>query len=179
MPGFKIPSNFNPTTGINIERIFDADSDASPQEPTGKGTALSLKIKFGPAKGTVFDPLMIDVDGKTTVNKSGLYRFKVALQYGRTGASGISLLLFGVMIQGVQAGKTVISKLNNPNEDKFFENDTWIFLSAGTELTFELMRDEVGDNSGGLFGFSPTAEGGNEWNVAPSASLRAERWVGN
>ena len=96
---------------------------------------------------------------------------------GRTGASGTSILLFRVLVNGVQAGRSIVTKLGNADEEQYFENDTWIFLPAGAVLTFEVMRDAAGSNFGGLFGFDPTVDGGNEWNDAPSAAIRVEGWV--
>lgn len=120
---------------------------------------------------------MVDATGIVTINEAGLYRFKVALQFGRTGASGTSVLLFRVLVNDVQAGRSIVAKLGSAEEEQYFENDTWIYLPATTTLKFQLMRDADGSNFGGLFGFDPTVDGGNEWDVAPSAAFRAERLI--
>jgi hypothetical protein len=62
-----------------------------------------------------------------------------------------------------------------PNVTSYFENDTWVELPSGVDLVFEVMRDSAGNNSGGLFGFAPSADPG-QWNDSPCAALRVERW---
>jgi len=168
---------FNTTNDINIERLLDGIATADEQDPTGLGPANAMQINFGPAVNDVTDPVMLDELGTVTVNESGLYRIKVALQYGRTGASGTSILLFRVRANDVQAGSSISTKLINSNLTQYFENDTWILLPAGTTLKYDVMRDSSGSNSGGLIGFNPTAAAGAEWNTAPSAAIRIERWV--
>jgi hypothetical protein len=169
-------NKFDPTTDIAIERLLDGLSTELIQEPTGTGAANSIQIEFGPAFGTGADPISMLADGTITANQAGTYRAKVALQFGRSGASGTSLLLFRVRVNGVQAGRSIAAKLNNSNEEQYFENDTWLTVPAGAELRFDLMRDDSGNDSGGLFGILPTIEAGS-WNNAPSAAIRIERWV--
>lgn len=170
-------NTFNPTNDINIERLFDGASASTSQQPSGVGPLNSEQVEFGPAINDESDPVMLAVDGTLTANASGLYRIKVALQFGRTGASGTSILLFRVRVNDVQAGQSVTAKLSSSDATQYFENDTWIFLPAGTTLKFDVMRDAAGSNFGGLIGFVPTVDAGNEWNSAPSAAIRVERWT--
>ncbi len=167
---------FNPTSGITIERLLDGLSVAASQEPTGTGAANAVQIEFGPALNLPTDPVNILSDGTTTINEAGTYRIKVALQFGRVGAAGVSKVLFRVKVNGVQAGRSIAAFISNANEEQYFENDTWLTVPAGTELKFDLMRDAAGNNSGGLFQVTPTAEAG-AWNNAPTAAIRIERWV--
>lgn len=167
----------NPATEINIERIFDGISTTTPQLPSGLGPLNSHQIDFGPAINGPLDLVQMDINGTITVNIAGTYRIKVALQFGRSGASGISSVLFRVRVNDVQAGRTIATKLNDDSSTQYFENDTWITLPAGTVLKFDIMRDAAGSNFGGLYGFDPTVDAGNEWNEAPSAAIRVERWI--
>ena len=181
MSGFKpfnpSGSGFNPTSGIAIERILDAESSSAAQEPTGLGVANEIQVTFGDAVNAGGDPVMLSAAGVLTFNEAGLYRLKVALQFGRTGASGTSELLFKADVDGVQAGRSIYAKLSNASEEQYLENDSWLQLSAATEITYFIMRDSAGNNSGGLIGITPTVDGGSEWNDAPSASIRVERWI--
>lgn len=171
-------SSFNPTTGMVIERTLDALSVATTQSPTGLGTANSIQIEFGPAVNTVSDPASTLADGTVNLNLAGTYRIKLALQFGRTGSSGTSILLFRVTDGlGNQLGRSISALIDNPNTDRYLENDTWLTVPDNTVLKFEIMRDSAGNNSGGLLATVPTVDGGNEWNVAPSAAIRIERWV--
>lgn len=158
---------------ISIERVLDAYSTLATQNPTGLGEANATQITFGAAANTGSDPVNLLSDGTLEVNESGLYRIKTSLQFGRTGASGTAGLLFRVLLNGTQAGRSVYYKLANADSTQYFENDSWVNLTAGTEVTFEVMREDSGNNSGGLVGFTPTGS----WNTSSSASLRVERWV--
>lgn len=168
-----IPSDYN---DIVIERIIDNISEAESQEPAGTGVANAIQVEFGVAANTPSDPVNILSDGTLTINETGTYRIKVALQFGRTGASGTSLILFKVDVNDVQAGRSIAARINNPNVLSYFENDTWITLPAGVTLKFFVMRDAQGDDSGGLFKITPTAEAGS-WNDASCAAIRVERWT--
>lgn len=169
-------SSFDPTTGIVIQRIFDATSLAPNQQPTGVGVTNAIKVEFGAAQNTLSDPAMIDSAGKVTINQAGTYRIKLALQFGRTGASGTSTVLFRALINGLQIGRTLATKLSNSNDTVYLENDNWINFPAGSTIEVEIMRDASGSNFGGLFETVPTLEAGS-WAVAPCAVIRVERWI--
>lgn len=182
MNGFK-PFNpgagsFNPTTDIAIERLFDGVSVAATQLPSTTGPANALQVEFGPAIGTVSDPVSMDVNGTITFNDAGTYRIKIALQFGRAGSVGESILLFRVTDDvGTQLGRSIAAKLDNSNITAYLENDTWLTVPAGLIVEFQVMRDAAGDDSGGLIMTIPTVDGGNEWDNAPTAAIRVERWV--
>ena len=167
--------SFDPTTGISVERLLDATATDATQFPVGKGISNALQINFGAASGGALEPYTLGADGSLTINEGGLYRIKVALQFGRSGSSGTSELLFRVLTNGVQAGRSVAAKISNANDEQYVENDNWVNIPAGLVITFEVMRDDAGNNSGGLIAYEPTDEGVGTWNNAPSAALRLER----
>ena len=168
---------FNATTDIIIERVLEAVSLANVQEPTGLGIANAIQVEFGVAQFTVSDPVMMDVDGTVTFNAAGMYRVKSVFQFGRTGASSTSELLFRLLVDGVQLGRSVGVKLGNSDDLSYIDIDNWFNIPAGTVLTTEIMRDNSGDNSGGIFKTSPTDEGAGTWGDVPCTVLRIERWT--
>lgn len=168
---------FDPSTALSIQRVLDASSDASAQVPTGLGVANKVQVTFGPAQGTISDPVMLAANGDVTINKTGVYLFTTALQVSRSGASGTSIVLFRVTGNNVQAGRTVQFKLSSADVNQVFENNAKAILPAGTVLRYEMMRDSEGSNFGGLTGFTPTVDGGNEWDITPAAAIRIERYV--
>jgi hypothetical protein len=170
-------SGFDPTTGIIIERLIDGTSLAASQEPTGLGIANSINVEFGAAIGTGSDPVEMDVNGLLTFNDTGLYRIKIVFQFGRTGQSGNSEILFRFLINGVQLGRSVGAKLGNADDLQYIDIDNWFNVPAGTTLATQIMRDNSGDDSGGLFRTLPTNEGAGTWNDVPCAVVRVERWV--
>lgn len=171
-------SGFNPTTDIVIERLIDGDSLAATQNPTGVGIANAIQVEFGPAVGTGSDPVNLDVNGVLFINETGTYRIKIALQFGRSGSSQTSVLLFRVTDNaGNQLGRSIAALIDDANTDRYLENDTWLTVPAGTELTFEVMRDNSGNDAGGLIATFPDDEGAGTWNDAPTAAIRVERWT--
>ena len=169
-------NKFNPTTDITIERVLEAVSLATSQEPTGLGIANAIKLEFGAAQFTGGDPVMIDVNGQVTFNDAGLYRVKSIFQFGRTGASGTSEVLFRLLVNGAQIGRSVGVKLGNSDDLDYIDIDNWFNVPAGTTLETEIMRDNVGNDSGGVFKTTPTDEGAGTWGDVPCTVLRIERW---
>ncbi|HIB76092.1 MAG TPA: hypothetical protein EYO58_00460 [Flavobacteriales bacterium] len=169
--------SFDPTTDIAIERLIEGVSLAADQQPSGLGIANALKVEFGAAIGTGASDVQMDVNGLVTFNTGGLYRVKVVFQFGRTGAASVSELLFRFLINGVQLGRSVGVKLENADALRYIDIDNWFNVPTGAILETEIMRDNSGNNSGGLFQTTPTNEGAGTWNVVPSAVMRVERWI--
>lgn len=170
-------SPFDPATGMLIERLIDGTSLAVDQQPSTTGIANAINIEFGAAIGTVSDPVQLDVNGRATFNVGGLYRIKVVFQFGRTGAAGVSELLFRFLVNDAQLGRTVGVKLGNSDALRYIDIDNWFNVPEGTTLDTQIMRDSAGNDSGGLFKTIPTDEGVNTWNDVPCAVLRIERLV--
>jgi hypothetical protein len=158
-----------------IERVLNANSIAANQVPTGLGPVNAIQIEFGAAQFGPTDPVSIDVNGSITFNQTGLYRIKISAQIGRSGAGGVSELLVRALIGGVQAGRTVAAKLDNANVIIPYSDEAWLNIPATTVLSYELMRDSSGANSGGLVGQDVTVEAGS-WEQDVCSELRIERW---
>ena len=169
---------FNPTTDMVMERLIEGVSLAANQQPTGTGIANALMVEFGAAQNSASDPVSLDAAGVATFHTAGMYRIKVVFQFGRTGGSQTSNVLFRFLVGGVQVGRSVGVKLGNADDLRYIDIDNWFNVPAGTTLVTEIMRDSAGNNSGGLFQTTPTDEGAGTWNVVPSAVLRIERLVG-
>ena len=168
---------FNPLTDLAIERLIEGVSLSANQQPSGLGIANALKVEFGAAIGTGASDVQMDVNGLVTFNTGGLYRIKVVFQFGRTGAASVSELLFRFLINGAQLGRSVGVKLENADALRYIDVDNWFNVPAGATLETEIMRDNSGNNSGGLFQTTPTNEGAGTWNVVPSAVMRIERFI--
>lgn len=156
---------------IGIERLLDGLSVAASQTPVALDTPL--QIEFGPAVNTPTDPAMLDAAGKLTINETGTYRIKISVAIGRTGGAGVSELFIRALVNGVGAGQTIHTKISSSDFYLPYSDEAWLTLPAGTEITYEVVRDSAGNNSGGLFQSTPTLAG---WAKNPSAALRVERW---
>lgn len=169
--------SFDPTTDIAIERLIDGISLSADQQPAGLGIANAINVEFGAAIGTGGDPVQMDVNGQLTFNTAGLYRIKVVFQFGRTGSSGTSEILFRFLVDGVQLGRTVGVKLGNADDLRYIDIDNWFNVPLGATLDTQVMRDNAGNNSGGLFQTIPTDEGAGTWADVPCAVMRVERLI--
>ena len=168
-----------PFVGVTgIERLYDGETAVSPQQPSALDTTLELQ--FGPAEGTASDPIQTLVRGGNPeasilqINTSGLYRIKTAIQFGRTGGAGTSILNFRALINGTQAGRSINAQIENSNVVQLLVDEAWLDLTAGMQITYELIRDSGGNNSGGAF--AGTTSGSTGYNAAPAVALRVERW---
>jgi hypothetical protein len=172
---------FNPTTDINIERLYDGESLLASQQPSTIDTPL--EIQFGVVQGGPSDPIqtIANVGSEASIlriNTPGTYRIKTAIQYGRTGASGTSILNFRVKVAGSQAGRSINQRISNSNETSIFTDEAWItFPVAPIDIVYEVIRDSNGNDSGGLF--AGEVSGSTGWNASPSCALRVERWIGS
>ena len=153
-----------------VERLLDASSTATTQLPSGLDAPI--QIEFGAAQSN--DYVSLSASGALTINTAGLYRLKVNAEIGRTGGSGTSHIFLRALVDGTQAGRSVAYLVANANDTKSFTDEAWLNLPAGTVITYEIMRDSAGHDSGGLYAASATTLA---WNDAPTAALRVERFV--
>lgn len=173
-------NKFDPFTGLEIQRLYDGESSITPQEPSSLDTPIY--IQFGPPQGTALDPVQTIAQGIDTeasilqINEAGTYRIKTAIQYGRESSAGTAILNFRALVNGVQAGRSINQRLQNANTTSIFTDEAWLTLPAGVTITYEVIRDSNGNNSGGLI--AGEVSGSTGWNGSPSVALRVERWKG-
>lgn len=158
---------------IKDELLFRAVSVAANQQPTL--VDIALQIEFGIAQKSSSDPVMIDALGNVTFNQAGNYLAEMTVQFGRSGASGTSLLFGRILINGVAILNSPAVKLPNADSLSVIQfNIPVLNIPATAILTFEIIRDSTGNNSGGLFQNTPIASG---WNPSPTAILNIYRTV--
>jgi len=164
-----VPTN---PDNLVIERLIDGLSAAADQQPPSTDTPL--QIEFGPSQFGPSDPVSLSSAGVLTVNEAGTYRIKISIAAGRTGGAGVSNLYFRALVNGVQAGQSVHLKVDSANIYVPYSDEAWLTLPAGVTISYEVLRDSTGNNSGGLFQSNPTLAG---WADNPSAAIRVERWA--
>lgn len=146
--------------------VLSAQSTVN-QLPSGLNSAL--QVSFGSAQGTSGDAVMIDANGTITFNQTGLYLVNGYGNIERQGSSGgVTVTLFRFLINGVQYGSTKGVELDSTGVMFPYELTIPITITtAGTTMTFEIMRDSSGVNNGGLY--THTNLGG--WSNVPSAEV--------
>lgn len=167
---------FNPAN-FTIERCVDGLSVAANQNPTGTGEAGSVQVEFGPAANGLSDSVQLLANGTLVFNDAGLYRVKITLTYGRSGGAGISELRFRALVNGTQAGQSIGTKIGSADVAQVYTDEAWLALPAGTEISYEIMRDSSGTDSGGLLQTTVTGATAPDWNPTTCAAIRVERWV--
>lgn len=147
--------------GVKEVEVLRASSTVA-QAPTAVDTALQLI--FGAAQGTASNSVMI--------NAAGSYAVRIKLQAGRTGASGTSILLSRILVNGSQYGSPAATKLVSADVTIPIESRVAVNVTAGQTMAVQIMRDSAGANFGGVYPQTATVAA---WGVAPSALLVISR----
>ena len=148
-------------------QILRAVSTAADQQPSALDTAL--QVEFGAAQLGPTDPVQLAADGTLTINEAGSYFVLAVFQFGRTGSAQVSHLYGRVLVNGSQVLNSVHARIEDGDVLIPLQLDIrFVSIPAGAAVTFEIIRDSAGNNSGGLFQADPTPTG---WEVAPSASI--------
>lgn len=136
---------------------------------TPSGLDSPLQVSFGAAQGTSGDAVMIDANGLITFNQTGLYLINGYGNIERQGSSGgVTVTLFRFLVNGVQSSSTKGVELDSTGVMFPYEITIPINITtAGTTMSFEIMRDSSGVNNGGLY--THTNLGG--WSNVPSAEI--------
>lgn len=155
--------------GVKEVEVLRAASTAT-QAPTAVDTPLQLS--FGTAQGSASDPVMINAAGTVTFNTAGNYSIRIKLQNGRTGATGTSILLSRILLNGVQVGSSAAVKMTQTDATTPSESRVVVNPTAGQTFQVQIMRDSAGSNFGGVYPHTATV---TTWGVAPSALLVISR----
>ena len=157
--------------GVNEVDVIRGFSTAAAQQPSTTNTPI--QVEFGAAQTAT--ELSLSGAGTITCNVSGTYAFRFKLQFGRSGASGVSYLMTRILKNGAQFGVTQSTRLSS--SDSIIPTDSRVLMDliAGDTVSMQFVRDSLGDNSGGLFQQTASTLG---WGAAPSALLVASKVVG-
>lgn len=155
--------------GVKEVEVLRAPSLVA-QAPAAVDTPL--QVSFGAAQGAPTDPVSISAAGLVTFNVAGNYAVRVKLQAGRTGASGVSILLSRILLAGAQYGSPAATKLVSSDVTIPIESRVVINATAGQTFAVQIMRDSAGTNFGGIY---PQAATVTAWGTAPSGLLVISR----
>lgn len=158
----------NITVTVAQERLLYAFS-AVTQEPAAIGT--NLQVIFGAAQaGPV---VSLAANGAITFLVAGAYDIRLLLQFGRLGTSGIAEVFGRALMNGVQIGQIVHTKLNDAEFSIPCTFDFIVNVQANDVLTIQIRRGSGGTNAGGIF--TATDAG---WGNSPSARIIVARTIG-
>lgn len=169
---FKSFVDFSANQIISGYEELIAQSDFNNQIPAGLNS--NLQVTYGPAFGTVSDPVMLSAAGAFTFNEGGAYFVRFRVQVGRTGASGVSVIHIRNKINGTPTQDVTTVKLADADQLHDIVFSAMVNVPTGAVLTTEIVRDPSGSNFGGLYTFAPSATG---WATTPSARVRIGRVI--
>ena len=149
--------------GAQEKDIMRAYSTASIQQPTALGSAI--QVEFGAAQST--PEVSLSAAGVLTCNVSGLYALRIKLQFGRSGATGVSYLMSRIVKNATQFGVSQCTRISPPDSIIPTDSRVIIPLLAGDTITVQVIRDSLGANAGGLFAQASS----HGWILAPTALL--------
>lgn len=157
--------------GVKEVDIIRGFSTAAVQQPSATNTPI--QVEFGAAQTAT--ELSLSGLGAVTCNVSGTYAFRFKLQFGRSGASGVSYLMTRILKNGAQFGVTQSTRLSSSSSIIPTDSRVVMDLIAGDTVSMQFVRDSLGDNSGGLLQQTASTIG---WGAAPSALLVASKLQG-
>ncbi len=165
------------STGVNVEwvdnvvvnqptftKVLEGSSFAD-QLPTGQNTPL--QIEFGANQQTPEVNLL--PTGEVNFLVDGTYFFEAFGNVERNGNSGgVAMVMYRILLNGMQLGITRGVDINSVGIMIPLSISEPINVSAGSVLTFEILRDANGVNQGGLYTHQVA---GGVWSTVPSASI--------
>lgn len=167
-----LPSSLINPTDFTVSDVLSGQSTAGSQLPSTTDTIL--QVEFGPALNGPSDPATLSSAGAITINDAGLYHIKAKFQFGRSGGAGTALLHLRRLLNGVQDGNTHSFKITDADHIAEFVDEIWVDSSASDVITYEIIRDSTGNDSGGLLLTNPTLAG---WDDSPTAYILVQQFV--
>ena len=149
--------------GAREKDIMRAYSTALTQQPTALGSAI--QVEFGAAQSN--SDVSLAANGSLTCNFTGNMALRVKLQFGRSGATGISILMSRIMKNGVQFGVSQSTRLSSSDATIPTDSRVIIPVTTGDVISVQVIRDSAGANAGGLFAQASS----HGWTIAPTALL--------
>lgn len=163
------PSVTGGAVNVIAQNVLSAGSLVD-QEPTGLGVAL--QISFGAAQTTTeFD---LSAAGDIECLVADEYTIRCKFTAGRDGAAGESQLYVRGLVNGTQVGDSSHVIVDDQRIEIPFDIEFTLSLTAGDVVTFEIIRDTDGNDSGGLTAGNPEVAG---WNGSPSARIQITRFL--
>jgi hypothetical protein len=159
-------SSYLTASNIQFTQVLNGFSTVA-QAPTALDTPLI--VNFGAAQGSPSTDVQLQAGGKIIFNRPGAYFVNGFGSIERQGSSGgVAVLIFRVVLNGVQISATKGFHMDTPNLPTEYEVTIPFQANAGDVLEFQIMRDSSGVNFGGVY--PHTNLGG--WSNVPSTQVQ-------
>ena len=161
----------DPTGGTFTVTVETALQTASLVDQDPPGLGIAQQITLGAPQTTAF--FDVDALGNITCLAGDEYTFRIRFGIGREGAAGESQIYLRSLINGVPTEFTAVAIVDNQRIEIPATFEGTIALNTNDVVTFEMIRDTDGDNSGGLRAGIPDVA----WNPSPSALVTITRFT--
>lgn len=148
---FVAPATLTTTTLSGVARGKLATTTA----PAAEDTALDLTFGVQTSSSEV----TVGAAGTLTIVNTGVYFISSDLMFGRTNSTTTAKILFRVLINGTQFGNTMYCSLNSSDLVIPYSRSFVRAFTAGDILKFQIVRESVGENDGGVIALVPTLAG--------------------
>lgn len=157
------------TITVQTETILIAVSTVT-QQPGALNTPLQLTLGGAQANAVVD----LSAAGAITFLEADEYQVYIRLNIGRQGSGSTAVMYSRALVNGVQYGSSVLSRIDSQND---VSPATFLFditPNVNDVLTFEIMRSTQGTSAGGVFIGDPSLAG---WALASSVAVNISRNV--
>lgn len=157
------------TITVQTETILSAASTVT-QQPGALNTPLQLTLGGAQANAIVD----LSAAGAITFLEADEYQVYIRLNIGRQGSGSTAVVYSRALVNGVQYGSTVLSRIDSEND---VNPATFLFditPNVNDVLTFQIMRSTQGTSAGGVFFGNPSVAG---WALASSVAVNISRNV--
>lgn len=156
----------------SIVTVLNAESTLVGQAPAAVDTPLQIRFD-GPASNAY---VTLSTLGVITFLQTGVYSVNIQGLFKRLGSSGgTAKVHFRGLLNGMPVGPTQCVDLDVVGVAIPYERSILLDIAtAGTTLTFEIVRDSAGVNAGGLYQELTTLP---SWGDVPSAAILINKIV--
>jgi len=158
----------SPSFTVSVELALVAAS-LEDQNPPGLGVAQ--QITLGDAQ--TGDYFSVDASGAVTCLQGDEYTFRMRFGVGREGGQGEAQIYIRALLNGVPTDFTAVAIVDNARIEMPLTFEGVVALNTNDVVTFEMIRDTDGNDSGGLRAGIPDVS----WNPSPSVLLTITRFV--
>lgn len=162
----------NPSTLTNVVLNGDAVGSSSVSQAPG-ATDTGIAVTFDNTSDST--DATVAAGGTFTIVNTGLYYIHAVFNAGRTAGAANMVFAMRMRKSGAQFGPTrfIQTSLTNTIQNIVFSG--FLKLNAADTISFQMLRDSSGDNSGGLIPLNLVS---GTWDDAFSARVQMNRVVG-
>lgn len=159
----------NPVTlnNVTIASTLEAFSTAT-QAPTATNTALQVTFGSGASNSDV----EVSSAGVVTIKTAGLYLVEILLNVSRETSDQEAIVMARTLVNDVAVGTTASVVIDSDTMSVPVKLSQFRKFTANDTLKVQIIRDDSGEDDGGLFSIATSTSG---WAASPSAYVKVQK----